>query len=316
MGKRIAKNKKITSQIIVGILVIIFLSLVPYIQENGIREKIKQNYSKLTETSSNIKEESIPVEGELAMHVIDVGQADSILIMQNGTSMLVDCGTKSKGDEVVQYLKKLGIEKIDILVGTHPHEDHMGGMAKVIRNFEIGVLYTPDTSKENITTLWYMDFLEAVQEKNIEWKYPTVGENIELENAKIKILGPNSTTYNNINNYSIAMRISFGETDILLTGDAEKEAEEEIMKTGFELESEIYKAAHHGSNTSNSEEFLEKVKPQYVAISVGKDNLYKHPNKNVIKRFDKLGANIYRTDEVGTTIFITDGININVITSN
>ena len=112
------------------------------------------------------------VDGKLEMHTIDVGQGDSTLIIQGTNVMLIDCGTKAKGKEVVNYLKDLGINKIDFLIGTHPHDDHMGGMAEVIRSFEIGVLYAPDNSKDNITTSWYMDFLNAVDEKDIEWKYP------------------------------------------------------------------------------------------------------------------------------------------------
>ena len=115
--------------------------------------------------------------------------------------MLIDCGTKSKGDTVVKYLQDLGIKKIDILIGTHPHDDHMGGMAKVIRNFEIGALYAPDTSSNNITTSWYMDFLDAVDEKNVQWKYPKSGDSFSLGEADIKILAPNSSQYDNLNNY-------------------------------------------------------------------------------------------------------------------
>ena len=317
MGRKRKKNKIKLSQILLILGIILFLCVVPYLQENEILEKIEQEYSKLVETSNTVEENTIlPVEGELAMHVIDVGQADSILFMQKDWVMLVDCGTKSKGEDVVQYLQGLGIKKIDILVGTHPHDDHMGGMAKIIQNFEIGVLYTPDTSKENITTLWYMDFLEQVEEKNIEWKYPKTGDNISFGSASIQVLSPSTNKYSNLNNSSIVLRISFGEIDFLLTGDAEKEVEEEIIEAGFEIESEILKAAHHGSDTSNTETFLEKVNPQYIAISVGKDNSYGHPSKSVIERIEKLGITTYRTDNNGTIIFTTDGSNINVTTSH
>lgn len=129
------------------------------------------------DNNTNVKEVKT-VNGTLQMHTIDVGQGDSTLIIQGKSSMLIDCGTKSKGKDVIQYLHSLGIKKIDVLIGTHPHDDHMGGMAEVIKSFEIGALYAPDNSNDNITTSWYMEFLNAVDEKNIEWKYPKVRRGI------------------------------------------------------------------------------------------------------------------------------------------
>ena len=144
--------------------------------------------------------------------------------------MLIDSGTRSKGETVVNYLKQLGIKKIDVLIGTHPHDDHMGGMAEVIRNFDIGVLYAPDTTKNNITTSWYLDFLDAVDEKKVNWIYPKVGDNFELGEAIIQILAPNSTKYDELNNYSIVTKIVYGNVNIISMGDAEKLSEDEILK--------------------------------------------------------------------------------------
>ncbi len=232
------------------------------------------------------------------------------MYIQKDKTMLIDCGTKSKGDTVVKYLQDLGIKKIDILIGTHPHDDHMGGMAKVIRNFEIGVLYTPDTSNNNITTSWYMDFLDAVDEKNVVWKYPKSGDSFSLGEADIKILAPNSSQYDNLNNYSIVTKITFGEVSILSMGDAEKLSEDEILKADEDVKAQIIKIGHHGSSTSTSEKFLNAVNPKYAIISAKKGNTYNHPNKPVMELLKKREIKVYRTDESGSIIMKTDGKNI------
>ena len=232
------------------------------------------------------------------------------MYIQKDKKMLIDCGTKSKGDTVVKYLQDLGIKKIDILIGTHPHDDHMGGMAKVIRNFEIGVLYAPDTSSNNITTSWYMDFLDAVDEKNVQWKYPKSGDSFSLGEADIKILAPNSSQYDNLNNYSIVTKIAFGEVSILAMGDAEKLSEDEILKTNEDVKAQIIKIGHHGSSTSTSEKFLKEVDPKYAIISAKKGNTYNHPNKPIMELLKKREIKVYRTDESGSIIMKTDGKNI------
>ena len=244
------------------------------------------------------------------MHTIDVGQGDSILIIQEDKTMLIDAGTRANGEEVLEYLKNLGITKIDVLVGTHPHDDHMGGMAEIIKNFEIGELYAPDNSNDDITTVWYQEFLDAIIEKNIKWNFPKVGDEITLGNATAKILSPEEEYYENINNYSIVLRVSYKTIDILLTGDAEEEIEEKLINSNFELASEVYKVAHHGSDTSNTEQFMKEVNPKYAIISCKKGNTYKHPKQKVMNLFETLGINVYRTDKQGTIIMKTDGTNI------
>ena len=283
----------------------------------------------LVDTFIELLEESIGTEtnynsetsGTLEMHTIDVGQADSILIRCNDEVMLVDCGTASRGDDVTKYLQDLNISKIDVLVGTHPHDDHMGGMAEVINNFDIGVLYVPNLDDLEITTNWFLDFLKAVDAKDEEynngksiWEFPK-DENgnfrrFNIGNAVVQFLAPSQDSYSNKNNYSIAMKISFGEVDIMLTGDAEALAEKEIIATGYNLESEIFKAGHHGSDTSNTKEFLEAVNPQYVIISAGFGNKHDHPIKSVMERLERKKIPVYRTDESGTIIMETDGHNI------
>lgn len=230
--------------------------------------------------------------------------------MQGNKVMLIDCGTKSKGSTVVEYLKSLGISKIDFLIGTHPHDDHMGGMAEVINNFQIGTLYTSDTSKNNITTSWYMNFLEAVDEKNVNWVYPKVGDTFDLGEAIVQILAPNSNEYEDLNNYSVVTKIVYGNVKTICMGDAEKLLEDEILKSGLNVEAQIIKVGHHGSNTSSSEKFINAVNPQYTLISAKRGNTYNHPIKSVMELFQKNNIKVYRTDECGTIIMTTDGNNI------
>ena len=235
---------------------------------------------------------------------------DSILFIQGNKVMLIDCGTKSKGSTVVDYLKGLGIEKIDILIGTHPHDDHMGGMAQVINNFEIGTLYAPDTSSNNITTSWYLEFLDAVDERDVNWMYPKVGDSFDLGEATVQILAPNYNKYEDLNNYSIVTRITYGAVNILSMGDAEKLSEDEILKNGLSVQAQIIKVGHHGSNTSSSENFINTVNPQYALISAKRGNTYNHPIKSVMELFERKNINVYRTDESGTIIMTTNGTNI------
>ena len=308
------RRKKEKRKLIIELIVITILLLLSYFgyectQYGGFENTINKAIASLDTSNKPTIERKI-VDGMMEVHTIDVGQGDSILVIQKDKVMLVDCGTRAKGETVVEYLKKLGITKIDILVGTHSHDDHMGGIAEVIRNFEIGILYAPDNTKDNITTFWYMDFIDAVAEKNVNWVYPEVGNTFEIGEATAQIVAPNSKQYNNMNNYSIVLRVTYGETDILLTGDAEKLSEEEIINNGLYIDVDILKLGHHGSDTSTSEEFLKATTPQYAIISAGKGNTYNHPKKTVMEKLEKMGITVYRTDESGTVIMSTDGKNM------
>lgn len=277
---------------------------------------IPQN--KKEEISEDIIQEFTDVECTLEMHVIDVGQADCILIIQNDTVMLVDSGAMATGDEVVKYLKDLGITKIDVLVATHQHHDHIGGMAKVIDNFEVGVIYMPDLHNEKIDTKSYLSFISAIEKwsensgNDILFPIDNDGNlrEFELGQAKVKFLAPNSNRYLIKNNYSIVIRIIFGKTSILLAADAEKLSEKEMMNSGANLKSDVLKIGHHGCKSSTTENFLNAVDPTYAILSVGENNDYKYPDKAVINRFKKREIPVYRTDELGTVIMITDGESI------
>ncbi len=241
-------------------------------------------------------------EGTLIMTMIECGQADSFLFQQGNFVALVDCGTRSTGDDVVEYLKSIGITKIDLLFGTHPHDDHMGGMYDVITNFKIGKIIIPKIKVGEVTTNWYLKLVEEIKDKNHTVEHPTTNTVYTLGEATISILGPLSEPDDNLNNYSTVMKVTYGNMDVLMTGDAEKEVEAEIIASGVNLDAEILKVGHHGSNTSSTEEFLDAIDPDYALISCKVGNKHDHPTADTMEKLKERNIEVYRTDESGTVI--------------
>jgi len=256
--------------------------------------------------SESIKNEKVT--GELKVTYLDVGQADCILIQNGSSSMLIDAGNNGDADAVIGYIKEQGIDKLDYVIGTHPHEDHIGGLDAVIKTFDIDVIYMP---KVTTTTKTFEDVILAIRSKGMSIKTPIPGSTFSLGDAKCIILAPNSDTYDELNNYSIVIRLDFGKTSFLFTGDAQSESEEEILTKGFDLHADVLKVGHHGSNTSTSLEFLKAVSPKYAVIQVGKGNDYGHPAEDTIDKLSDAGVKIYRTDESGTIIATSNGETIN-----
>lgn len=242
------------------------------------------------------------VEGELYLTMIDVGQADSFLFMQDGKTALVDCGTRSTGEAVVKHLNSIGVTKIDYVFGTHPHDDHMGGMYDVITNFEIGKIIIPEVEVGEVTANWYIKLMDEILTNKYNIEYAKVGNVYELGNADMKVIGPITKFPSNTNNYSTVLKVTFGEMDIIMTGDAETEVEEEILASGENIDAEIYKVGHHGSDTSNSDEFLDAITPEYALISTKVGNKYEHPIKSTMEKLKERNIEVYRTDENGTVI--------------
>ena len=245
--------------------------------------------------------------GHLKVHFIDVGQADCILIQSDEHTMLIDAGNNGDAKKVVAYIKSQNIEDLDYVVGTHPHEDHIGGLDAVIENFDIGVIYMP---KAMNTTKTFEDVLNAIAKKGMKVTTPIPGTKVEFGEASFTILAPNSDNYKEVNNYSIVIKLVHGNNSFLFTGDAEDVSEKEMMEKGFDLSADVLKVGHHGSSSSTTEEFLMKVNPQYAVICVGKDNKYGHPHKETLDLLNKKGIKIYRTDKSGTIIAISDGESI------
>ena len=246
----------------------------------------------------------------LVSHYIDAGQSDSEFIeLPNGETMLIDAGTSNYGEKIADYITNLGYDEIDYLIATHPHADHIGGMKEIVESFDIGTVYMP---KASTNTKTYENLLTAIQDKGLKIKTAKAGVTIlEDGNLTIDILAPNSSKYDDLNNYSAVVKIVYKGNNFLYMGDAEKLSEDEITS---DVSADVVKVGHHGSSSSSSKDFVEKVSPRYAIISVGEGNSYNHPNESVVKRWEDIGAEVFRTDKCGTTVITSDGENITVKT--
>lgn len=256
-------------------------------------------------------ETDVTTSDELIVHYIDVGQGDSILIQfPEDKVALIDGGTREAGDKLVSYIESLGLKRIDYLIATHPHEDHIGGLPAVIRNFEIGKVFMPN---KTANTKIFEELLNEIENKGLKITIVKGFETIFNDNnLEFVTLGPLKDSYSNTNDYSIVTRIEYANNSFLFTGDIEAEAELDLIEEDFNLKADVLKVAHHGSNTSSTVEFLEEVAPNYAVISLGKDNPYGHPHKEVLERLNSVGSKILRTDELGDIVIKCDGNNITV----
>lgn len=242
----------------------------------------------------------------LIVHFLDVGQGDSALVQfPNGQNMLVDAGKNDSALKIIKYLKKNGVKRVDYLVGTHPHEDHIGSLDSIIKSFEIGEIFMP---KATANTHTFRDVLAAVKDKGLHITTAKAGVSILEDNKlSVKLLAPCSKEYENLNNYSAVMIVKYDDVAFLLTGDAEELSEKEILAVKADVKAQVLKIGHHGSYTSTSPEFLKAVDPQYAIISVGAGNDYQHPHQVTLDKLKKANVTVLRTDKMGTIIFETDG---------
>lgn len=251
----------------------------------------------------------------LEIHFIDVGQGDCIYITCGGTNMLIDGGEAGEAANVADYLNAHNVSRLDYVVGTHPHSDHMGCMSSIIERFDIGQVIIPHLADKDVpTTRYFEKFLDACDKKGLRIHEAVLGETLSIGESSAEIIAPCSKSYSGLNNYSIGIMLTHGRNRFLLTGDAEASAEREMVQSGKLKRVRVYKAGHHGSDTSSSDEFLEIIQPEYAVISCGKDNKYGHPHNSTIKKLQKYTKEIYRTDECGDIVFESDGISLSVRT--
>ncbi|NFH01313.1 MBL fold metallo-hydrolase [Clostridium botulinum] len=264
-------------------------------------------------TNTNSNNTQVTTLNDMKVHYIDVGQGDSELIQIGNQNILIDAGCND--NKALNYLKSQGISKIDYIIATHPHEDHIGGMTSVINNFEVGEFYAP---KVNHTTKTFENMIKALQNKGLKLTAPTVGDTLNVGNATLQFLAPNGSKYQDLNNYSIVCKLKYGNTSYLFTGDAESLSEGEILAKQLDISADVLKLGHHGSHSSTSQAFLDKVNPRYTIVSCGKGNDYGHPHQETTDKLNKKGIEMLRTDVSGTIVSTSNGndISFNVNTSN
>lgn len=308
MGR--AANRLTTKQKIslISIVIAIIISLVVYIYSTYFSDK--ENISDTDTQTTTLYEEGEVSEPKYTYHFIDVGQGDSTLIISDTGSVLIDAGP---GDHDLLTLEYIGnvTDSIDYMVITHPHEDHIGTAEEIITNFNVKNIIMPNVS---VGTVVFTKMLDAIELKGCNVYEAIPGDVYNSGDIRIDILGSAVTDDDNLNNVSVFTKITTGEVTAMFTGDAEKKAENAILKMYSDemLDADIFHAGHHGSTTSNTEKFLKAVSPRYAVISCGRGNEYGHPHYEIVDLFESLGIIQYRTDTMGSIVFVTDGKNINI----
>ncbi|NMP36903.1 MAG: MBL fold metallo-hydrolase [Clostridiales bacterium] len=258
-------------------------------------------------SASGMTDSSEALSMPFSAHFIDVGQGDCELVICGEKSMLIDAGETGNSENILSYLKSAGVEKLDYIVVTHPHSDHIGSMAEIIGSMPVENVIMPRLSEENIpTTKVYENLLIALKDSGANIIAAECGDEYTLGDAAFTVLSP-VKQYEDLNNMSVVLHFTYGGISYIFMGDAETEAEKDIIKSGLELSSDVIKIGHHGSDTSSSEKFLRQVKPRYAVVSCGAGNSYNHPNAKIVNRITSLGVSLFRTDIDGTVIIATDG---------
>lgn len=246
----------------------------------------------------------------MSVTYLNVGQGDSELIQVNGINMLIDSGTNAGANDLVKDLKNRGIKTIDIAIATHPHEDHIGGMDEVLENFDVKSFYAPKVAH---TTKTYENMLKAVKNEGLKIKQIKEGTKIDLgKDTEVQVYSPVKSQYEELNNYSPVMKISYGQNSFMFTGDAESLVEKEILNENKDLKADVLKLGHHGSHSSTSEEFLKAVDPSIAIVSCAKDNKYGHPHKETMSNLKKAGITVYETFRDGDITISSNGKKLDV----
>ena len=261
-------------------------------------------------TALRVEQGPAPLSGELEVHYLDVGQADCILLQCGGASMLIDGGNVDDGQLVVSYLEQQGVERLESVVCTHAHEDHVGGLPGVLAVFETGNVWCP---VREYSSKCFRDFLYYADQQDLELVCPAPGSTYDLGGAEVTVLGPVRDDYDT-NNSSIVLRVEYGQTSFLFTGDAETQAENDILDAGYDVSATVLKVGHHGSETSTGYRWLRTVDPAYAVIQVGTGNSYGHPHEAAMSRLRDAQVPVYRTDMQGHTVCRSDGQSVSFTT--
>ena len=296
-----AKMKKSLSSVIVLLIIMVATSINSGLFSNDNKDNYNLKDEKFYELSQK--------ENLLSVNFVDVGQGDcTVILLPDGKTIMIDAGENGHEEEVFEFLDRNGIKKIDYLVATHPHSDHIGGLYEVVCEYEIGEVYMPKTY--HITNT-YLDLLEAIDEKNLVINTALVGKTIiDSDNLKAYFISPYNLYYDNLNNYSAVLRLEYFDNSFLFCADIEKEIEEALLGDGADVDCDVLKVAHHGSSTSSTVKFLKEASPEISVISCGKNNDYGHPHNESLQTITNNSGTVLRTDEMGNVRIITDGYDI------
>lgn len=255
-----------------------------------------------------------PEPDTLEVHFLDVGNADAALLMCDGAAMLIDGGDPEDGDMLLRHLRACGVEKLDLVIATHPDSDHVGGLIDLIGRIPVDRMllsFMPEGAEP--TTAVYLTLLERLESRRILTVNVKAGALYSLGSARVEILGPAVPSLDE-NEQSVVCRITYGENSFLFTGDAGEEEERSLLAAGTDLSADVLKVGHHGSYTSTTSDFLKAASPRWAVISCGEGNPYGHPHQSVVNRLKRAGVTVFRTDKSGTVVMVSDGSDITVRT--
>ncbi len=314
--KKIRKKPSLIGMAVSFVVLIIAVAFTPSTPNDTISQSPAISSAVPTEiresaTSATSSSTTATQTPELIINYLNVGQGDSEFIeLPNGQTALIDAANSGDGTNIVQYIKDKGYNKIDYLIATHPHADHIGGMTDIIYGIEIGTIYMP---KATNNTQIFEELLNAIKVKGLSVNTAKAGVYlIDSADLRVNMIAPISDKYDDLNNYSAVMKIVYKSNSFLFTGDALALSEEEILSAGIDVKSDVLKVGHHGSDRSSAESFLKKVRPRYAVISAGANNSYGHPAQITLDKLNALDSIIYRTDQEGTIIITSDGTNLTV----
>ena len=271
--------------------------------DNAQPEENNTNPSEEPEVNVIAPPAELPKDSTFEVHYLDVGQGDCSLILCDGQAMLIDGGEAAESSKVYAYLKAHGVNHLDYLVATHAHSDHIGGLSGALNYATVDTAFSPVTEYDSKT---FSSMVKYLGNQGLSITVPSAGESVMLGSAYVQILGP-QRTYDDPNDMSIVLKVTYGETSFLFTGDAERTAEADILDAGCDLSATVLKVGHHGSDTSTSYPFLREVMPEYAVIQVGKDNSYGHPTEDTLSRLRDADVKVYRNDLQGDIICTSDG---------
>lgn len=298
--KNVKNNKKLLKAII-SVAVLIVLALVS--------EPLLENLEPTSVDGSNI-------ESEFSVHFIDVGQGDCTLIKTPEGSMLIDAGENGYEQTVLDYLETQGIDELKYLIASHPHSDHIGGVAEVLEAITVENVIMPKLSESNTpTTATYEKTLKAIKSSGAKVIAANPGNEYSFGEVEFTVVAPFEQD-DNLNNMSVVIRLTYGGYSFLFSADAEKAVEKQILESGCDISADVYKVAHHGSSTSNTENFVRAINPTYAVISCGEDNSYGHPHEEVVELLDNEGIVCYSTAQLNTIVFAVDNNELKVLTVN